>query len=261
MSAQAAAQDACGIDHADKIGAGVWPIYGDAQLAEDIRRLDLSWHYNWRASSAATEDGFVPMIWSGRELPASQSAKGDTLLTFNEPDKSDQANMPVELALAYWPTLMASHKRLGSPAVSTGNEIGPESWLGEFMQAARARNYRVDFIAVHYYAANPDIEEFKRRLSGIHEEYALPLWITEWALADWKDPDRYSVEEQLQFFRDGSEMLDDLPFVERHAWFGLYDGLDDWNLNSGLIAQGHISAIGLQMREFMECPDRGVDQP
>lgn len=32
--------------------------------------------------------------------------------------------------------------------------------------------------------------------------------------------------------------MDDLPFVERYAWFGAYEGMGGWRLRSGLIEAG-----------------------
>ena len=121
------------------------------------------------------------------------------------------------------------------------------------MHEAERRGYRVDFIAVHYYTSNPDFSAFRRRLHRIHTVYARPIWVTEWALADWLDPDRFSGNEQREFFESASEMLDDLTFVERHAWFGIYDGLDGWDLSSGLIQERRLTSIGETFQRMVTC--------
>ncbi|MCF8707486.1 glycoside hydrolase family protein [Rhizorhapis sp. SPR117] len=243
----------CQLEHINKVGVGVWPVRGTEALRNELGRLNAGWFYNWQPKTNVENSKFVPMIWSGRDLPYVLSTQSRELLTFNEPDRDNQANMDVDLALAYWPTLMLTGKRLGSPATSTGNEIGEESWLGRFMSAARKRNYRVDFISVHYYSSDKDVEAFKLHLERIHQAYDRPVWVTEWALADWSNPSRFSPEEQASFFRSASRMLDDLPFVERHAWFGLYEGLDGWRLGSGLVVEGRLSPVGAAFVDLMTC--------
>ena len=47
------------------------------------------------------------------------------------------------------------------------------------------------------------------------------------------------------FFRAGAAMLDDLGFVERHAWFAAFEGGDGWHLNTHAIAgDGSLTPVG-----------------
>ncbi len=197
---------------------------------------------------------FVPMIWGATDatalLAGREPAASDTLLGFNEPDHAQQSNLTVETALSLWPALMATGRRLSSPATTTSGTLGPQSWLGRFMAGAEAKHYRVDFIAVHYYPQDPSIPAFRSFLEKVHAAYRRPIWITEWALADWKDQSRFSIEEQHDFFRQAVRMLDTLPYVERHAWFGTYRGLDSWDLGNHLIERnGTLSPLGEAFRQ------------
>lgn len=195
-----------------------------------------------------TSARFVPMIWGSGDMASLATAKAsgsDTLLAFNEPDYWQQSNMTVTQALANWPALMATGMRLGSPATTTGGTLGANSWLGKFIAGADAKGYRVDFVAVHYYTTNPDAAAFQSWLQQVYNAYHRPIWVTEWSLADWAHPDRFSADQQAAFFRAASQMMDDLPFVERHAWFSTYDGLGGWDLNSGLLGpDGQASVVG-----------------
>ena len=66
------------------------------------------------------------------------------MLGFNEPNKSDQANMSVADAIAQWPEITSDPNiRVGSPAVSDDGR----AWLEDFMDQVEANNLRVDFIA------------------------------------------------------------------------------------------------------------------
>ncbi len=243
----------CDIASPLKIGVGAWSSLGPTQMDKDLAAIRSQWHYDWGPTPKSSRTGYVPMIWSPQYMNYAKDAPGKVLLTFNEPDNAHQANLSVTSALSHWPTLMATGKRLGSPAVQTGNEIGSTKWLGQFMAEVKSRNYRVDFIAVHYYTTNRSVLAFKNYLISIRKAYNRPIWITEWALADWANPGRFSVTDQTTFFQQATEMMDDLTYVERHAWFGLYDGMDGWDLNSGLVHNGARTPVGNAFRTETLC--------
>lgn len=253
IGAAPAVANACTIDNPQKIGVGAWPVYGPTRLDADLTSMQTPWYYDWMPTPSSARAGHVPMIWSEQYINFASTAAGNTLLTFNEPDHPGQSNMSVAQAISYWPMLMASGKRLSSPAVTTGNEIGSNRWLTNFMAEANRLNYRVDFIAVHYYTKNTNIYAFKRYLQNIYNAYKRPIWVTEWALVDWSNPSRYSESEQRVFFARSTEMMDDLPFVERQAWFALYDGLDGWDISSGLVEAGQETPVGEIFANKVSC--------
>ena len=204
-------------------------------------------------SAAAPQAPFVPMAWGRKEAAlialGVPPRKSDTLLAFNEPDDRFQANMTVEDALGLWPALMATGRRLSSPAATTPGTLGPNSWLGRFMREAEARGYRVDFMAVHYYSPDPDPDKFRAFLEQVHQAYKRPIWVTEWALADWLDPRPFSPREQAAYFEAATRMLDSLPFVERHAWFGTYSIPESTLIQSALIDDsGALTSVGEAFR-------------
>jgi len=252
MVAASAQAQTCAIDNPGKIGVGTWPVNGPTAQDHNLWQLRLNWWYDWQPTPTSTRWGYVPMIWSPAYINYAASAPGRTLLTFNEPDNKDQANMTPQQAIAWWPQLMATRKRLSSPAVQTGNELGSK-WLGVFMEEAKRLNYRVDFIAVHYYPTTPSVTAFKTYLEDIHKAYGKPIWVTEWSLADWKNQTRFTAAQQAAFYNEATEMMDDLPYVERHAWFGLYPGMDGWNINSELITANNRSVVGNAFRAKVLC--------
>lgn len=211
----------------------------------------------WGANASGSE--FVHMIWSGADVTPQTTERltgADTILGFNEPDHVRQSDMTVEEALALWPDLMKTGARLGSPAPTQYEVLGEDSWLGRFMEGAGAAGYRVDFIAVHYYSDDGDIAAFETFLQEVHAQYELPVWVTEWALADWFDLDKFTHVDNARFFHEGAEMMDGLDFVERHAWFALYDKLDQWSIGTNLVHDdGALSDVGLA---FVEAAGPGV---
>jgi len=252
---------AMAIDWPAKIGIGAWNQGPSGWAADRVAALGVAWYYVW-GSQPLNSDGrkrrseFVPMIWNDAQLQEEPKALADVsasdaiaLLGFNEPDLASQADMTIEDAVTLWPRLSATGMRLGSPAPSRSEALVPESWLPRFMDAVSASGLRVDFIAVHYYASTHDIAAFRSFLERVHHAYGRPIWVTEWALVDpetWKDNRaRYSTDDAACFFRAGAAMLDDLSFVERHAWFAAFDGGDGWHLNTHAIApDGSLTPVG-----------------
>lgn len=198
-----------------------------------IESLNVSWHYSWGPTLPAPEPGnveFVPMIWGYRgatpeflkRLEGLAVAPGTTapapLLGFNEPDGRDQANLSVEQAMAAWPHLEKTGRRLGSP----GAVHADGTWMQDFMKRASDNHHRVDFVCVHWYGS-PNVDGFVKHLHKIHALYGKPLWITEFAVADWhaksREENRYTPEVVQHFMKDVLPRLDALEFVERYAWF------------------------------------------
>lgn len=203
---------------------------GGADSQKRIESLNAGWHYNWTPTwkgKKIKDTPFVPMIWANnqwaagalKELRVAKSkADENPLLGLNEPDGKDQANMSVQAALAFWPQLEKTNRRLGSPAtVHPDNE-----WMKSFMKGADEKGYRVDFVCVHWYGQN-DPDKFIERIEQIHKLYGKPIWITEFAIADWSAKSSKDIEhrpeEVLRFMKAVLPKLEKLDFVERYAWF------------------------------------------
>lgn len=216
-----------------------------------LSALGARWYYTWASDRRGIQSSaeFVPMIWGAgsvtdAELNAAR-ANGTQLLGFNEPDMPGQANMSVERALDLWPRLQGTGLRLGAPAVAYGGDVAG-GWLDRFMAGARARNLRVDFIPIHWYgqdfssAATGHLEGYLR---NVHARYGKPIWLTEYALIDWRSGRAVYPTEQQQnaFITASTRMLDGLSFVERYAWFTLSTRTSPTGLSTGtsLTSAGH----------------------
>ena len=91
------------------------------------------------------------------------------------------------------------------------------------MMGAQARGYRGDFLAVHWYGDKFDVGEavngLKDFLEAVYHKFQLSIWLTAYGLIRWSEPPVYlSCEKQAEFATKSVEMLETLPFVERHAW-------------------------------------------
>jgi len=210
---------------AQKAGIGAWenPEYTTLNWIEDTPAL--GWYYNWRSDQMYSKSRqrrsveFVPMIHSDKDV--GKRIRSDlpvrTLLAFNEPDGAHKIS--VERAVKLWPKLERRNLRLSSPATTQGGTLGKNSWQRRFMDQAQARGLRVDFMAVHYYSTNGSVSEFRNWLRAVYAEYRRPIWVTEFAYIDWNRPGRVTYQKNANFMEGAIRMLEQLPFVERHAWF------------------------------------------
>ncbi|MEU7849518.1 sigma-70 family RNA polymerase sigma factor [Micromonospora parva] len=233
-------------------GVGVWNFAGASQALANSR---AGWYYTWGTQhpGISTPRGatFVPMIRSAENVTATELARakaaGPYLLTFNEPDLPEQANMTVEQALDLWPQLMATGSRLGSPAVAWGGP-DPQGWLDRFMTGAQARGHRVDFITLHWFGADfttaTAVAQLRQYLQAVYQRYRKPIWLTEFALIRFGAGGSQfpSQEQQAAFLTAATAMLGQLPYLQRYAWFGLPATDKD---RSGLFRDGTgVTAVG-----------------
>jgi autotransporter-associated beta strand protein len=225
--------------------------------------LNVQWKYNWNLDQNSTRDlEYVPIRqlrwWPG--LSQNWQTRGaNTVLGYNEPDKSDQANLAVGDAIYSWPDLLGTGLRVGSPAVSDGGRSG---WLYPFISQADAANLRVDFVAVHYYwCASPSspsaaADQMYNFLKATYDQVKRPLWITEWNQgANWTGCGDPSYAQQQASIAAMIDMLDKTPFVERYAPYNWVEDVrrlewDDGSLTSAGVTYrdqpspvGHVQAL------------------
>ncbi|MGB7323559.1 MAG: glycosyl hydrolase [Rubripirellula sp.] len=204
-------------------------VCGKGTKCELVR---AGWYYNWNwaPTSGKIDAEFVPMI-KGKVNATDKAFKKieqlkvshgvDHLLGFNEPDSPSQGNTSVEKAIELWPKLMATNLRLGSPAV-TDNARG-KAWIDAFAAGARQKRLRVDFMTLHRY---PNLQkkgsalQFLRSIEQVYQQYRLPIWITEFSGLNFGSKDRHMTPaHNLEFMMGIIPKLEQLPFVERYAWF------------------------------------------
>jgi hypothetical protein len=210
-----------------KKGVSTWQFTGLSGAVKDVK---ASWYYNWGTNNDAmpADAEFVPMIWDENvDTPANLAkvkSEGRTLLGFNEPDMSGQANMTVDQALSLWPDLQATGMRLGSPAVAYGGDTAG-GWLDRFMTGARQRGLRVDFITLHWYGSDfsdAAVGQFMGYVDAVHRRYNLPIWVTEYGLMNFSGTPKFPNTQQITaFIKNSTSRLEAASYVERYAWFSL----------------------------------------
>ncbi|MCW6008288.1 glycoside hydrolase family protein [Micromonospora sp. CPCC 205371] len=233
--------------------AAAEPYKGVANSAcADLTRLTVSWYYNWMLSpGSCSAPGFVPMIAGksektpeavSRALNQVANAGYRTVLGFNEPNKTDQANLTVAQVVALWPHLTArAEVRVGSP--STSADTAGQAWFRDFLTRADTAGLRVDFLTVHWYGWNAGscdakaaaFESYLRWVESLPGNR--PIWITEFGCLHNSKPDAATVQA---FHAGALAMLARHPRVERHAWY-------PWIANNGLVdSSGALTPLGTQ---------------
>lgn len=247
----------------------------DLIWSNQIAELKAHWNYDWSlVESSKYQPGdieFVPMVSGGtlltqEELDALSAAhlegKIQYILGFNEPDNENKANITVAEALPTWDQLVSLNIPLVSPATITPlsrpieDGDAPEvkarkTWMDDFMTE---RGDTVDYVAMHWYGA-PDAEAFLAKVDEVYNTYGKPVWITEFAVADWEaslaveavidDPatldvdetaaaipaveNRYSEQEVIDFMKVVLPALDENDNVFRYSWFSVSPDADDYH--------------------------------
>jgi hypothetical protein len=204
---------------------GVGMSVASDPTGDKLAMLNVAWYYNWgmKPNTDTSRHCFVPMYWGGRtqlqKIGTPPADLGPVLLAFNEPDYKKQSNRSVDEVLSEWATLQGWAPRIGGP-----HPARPlDTWMREFIRRADDAKLRVDFVGVHWYGG-PNAARFLQYIDDIHRAYQRPVWITEFAPADWGANDegktnRYSVEQVQDFMRTVLPELERRPWVERYAWF------------------------------------------
>jgi len=198
-------------------------------------KFDHAWYYDWtkgvERGQRATGPEYVPMCWDERFVQIGDFLAQDQvshLLSFNEPDGVNQANMPdIVAAVALHKELQKAGLRLGSPACEEQDAFGAAGkWLPDFMSEANAQGARVDYINVHWYdwGNNPGVNthpnpvdvanRLKAYLANVYAHHRKPIWITEFNA----NPARPRTVQD-GFLQEIMPYLDDCGYVERYAYY------------------------------------------
>jgi autotransporter-associated beta strand protein len=229
--------------------------------------LNVQWWYDWNIDQNSSRDFEYVAIRQQRWWPALgqdwQSRGINTVLGYNEPDSTSQADIAVGDAIYSWPDLLGTGLRVGSPATTDG---GWSSWLYPFMSQADAAGLRVDYVAVHYYRcydpSNPSgaANQMYTALKGIYDQTRRPLWITEWNNgANWTTCADPTYGQQQACISAMINMLDNTPFVERYALYNWVETVREVVTNgvltpSGVSYRDEYSPIGY----VQALPDNGT---
>lgn len=195
-----------------------------ATLVQVAEAMNVRWYYNWSLHPYDELKGkmaFFPMIWGRKafeEFEASRE-KYPLILFLNEPDGPTQSNISVDEALKMYPVVRKRAELVVSPATVNATE----PWMREFENKVALVGEQPDFVAVHWYGG-PNAAHFLEFLEKVHTLYGKPIWITEFAVADWEakrtgGENKFTQAQIAKFMKKIIPALEELPYVKRYAWF------------------------------------------
>ena len=232
--------------------------------------LNVNWWYDWNIDQSSSRDLEYEAIRQNQYWPGLgqnwQSLGVNTVLGYNEPDSSSQANMSVATAISAWGDLLGTGLRVGSPATTDG---GPSGWLFPFVARADAAGLRVDFVAQHYYQSHNPADasgcasQMYNFLINIWNNTHRPIWVTEWNNgANWTDSQNPvpTYAQQQACVSAMINMLESTPFVERYALYNwVEDGRSLVNSNGVITPAGTIySNLVSNLSYSQAMPDNGT---
>jgi hypothetical protein len=195
-----------------------------------IRTLRGSWFYNWgpTTTEGTTDIEFVPCKWTAKSDLDTQwqtivnNNTSSHLLGYNEPDGEKQANMTLDQMLKYWPKMMESGMRLGSPAVASDLNL-----LYNFIDKCDALNYRVDFVAMHDYGSGT-AQAFYNKCKAIHDRTGRPIWIKEFNFGGTWTTGTPTYEQAAARIKEIIERYDTEGIIERYAIFNFDETVNNF---------------------------------
>jgi hypothetical protein len=179
------------------------------------------WFYHWGTISNEdlTDAEFVPMRWNAKSLTDSRWQEilninySNHLLGFNEPDGESQANMTLDEMILYWPKMMESGLRLGSPAPAGNLQL-----LYDFIDKCDELNYRVDFVAIHDYGEGTALN-FYNKCKAVYDRTGRPVWVTEFNSGGTWTKSTPTYPQISQRISEIMEKYDTEGIIERYAIF------------------------------------------
>lgn len=246
---------------------------------QDLAALspNTSWWYNWtyKPASQALADAsqklgleYVPMVFTApfdaNAIIASILPGTRYLLTFNEPNFSQQANLTPLQAAQAWPEIeriaQAHNLKIVSPALNycggACNETSPTAWLDAFFAACP--NCRVDYLALHAYVC------YGNALTGayldpFYKKYNKRIWLTEFSCLDGSAP-ASDMNTQLRYLQESVTLMEQDPRVMRYAWFIARTGPNSAPI--GLLSSpGALTALGTTYVSLPSSPSSTPSSP
>ena len=193
-------------------------------------RFPSAWSYTWGRQGPSAfpflpeDHTFNPMQWGNfnwlhgtnqgppdiLRAELQSTANPSYFMGFNEPDKTDQANMGVPAAILRWPRLESLDKPLVSPAPANAFN----GWLDDFFAEADALGYRVDHTAVHWYSG-PNATNLINHLQAVHNAFGRPVWLTEFSNVRWSGGATWTHADNYHFLAEFLWRAESLPWLKR----------------------------------------------
>ena len=179
--------------------------------------MRVTWYYQWNAENHQDEDyDYVPQrhhengsTYTGKATyawPSWSTIYNQTsahLLGVNEPDNTSGSEMymTVDKLIQLHADYLRSGMRIGTFACCNPNP----AWVKAYIDSCEAHNYRVDFVATHYYIGGQTPQACIASLKSLYDATGLPVWCTEWNNgANWTSESQFYTDSLQSWYQWGS---------------------------------------------------------
>ncbi len=218
-----------------------WPSKkGYAGLSETpMSLMNVTWFYNWNSESYSYKNyDYVPQRhhetgytssnvykWRWPEWSDINNKTSAHVLGTNEPDNTggSEVYMAVSALITHHKEYLESGMRIGTFACCNPNT----SWVSDYVSQCEALNYRVDFVATHYYIGGQSPASCINSLKALYDATNLPVWVTEWNNgANWTSETGFTTDslgyytwgEGNDFIHNGTWLKDVLKRADQTTW-------------------------------------------
>ena len=198
------------------------------------------WAYNWGPNDTFPgEVEFWPMQWGSffwerrpQLMPGwMRNAEPSVLMGYNEPDKEDQSNMPIDTAASMWPRLEILNMPLLGPAVA-GHPANSD-WIQGFMSRVEADEMRLDYVGMHSYPDGVNPDGFINQITSAHNTWGRDVVVSEFSVVDWNDSGNFNRDQAYNWFAEVLWRMEQLPYLHSYAVFIFTDEPNGTSENRG----------------------------
>ncbi|PWY99332.1 glycoside hydrolase, partial [Testicularia cyperi] len=206
-----------------------WGCNPDCMKGAKSTKLEyIHWYQHWQDTRVDSLDKmglqYVPSFWGPSKwdkwnaVKAEMDQKGlpEYLLAFNEPDVTGQADLGPKAAAKLWMQELAPYAnkgvKVGAPQLCWNLQ-----WLEKFMKQCNKLGCKISFIPLHWYGSWQDFDKFTTYIQTVHDEYQLPIWITEYGITQASGG---SQDDISNFHKKAVAWMRNTGFVDRSAWLG-----------------------------------------
>ena len=179
--------------------------------------MRVTWFYQWNAENYQYDDyDYVPQrhhengstytgnaTYAWPSWDAINSLPHAHVLGVNEPDNTSGSEMYMTVPdlIKLHADYLRSGMRIGTFATCNPNA----SWVKAYVDSCEAHNYRVDFVATHYYIGGQTPQSCINSLKSLYTATNLPVWCTEWNNgANWTTETQFYTDSLGSWYRWGS---------------------------------------------------------
>ena len=179
--------------------------------------MRVTWFYQWNAENYVEANyDYVPQrhhengttytgkaTWAWPSWDALNNQTSAHVLGTNEPDNTSGSEMymTVDNLIRLHADYLRSGMRIGTFACCNPNV----SWVKAYVDSCEAHNYRVDFVATHYYNGGQTPAACINSLKSLYDATKLPVWCTEWNNgANWTSETQFYTDTKGSWYQWGS---------------------------------------------------------